>query len=83
MEAFKVGDIIAPHYSLRLFDKHGNSNLILPTDVTVVLEVGRSSPFSERARDVTLLLRGGVVRQYEAHEPGAYEELFHSVVTSA
>lgn len=78
MEAFKVGDIIAPHYSLRLFDKHGNSNLILPEDVIVVLEVGRSSPCSERARDVTLLLYGGVVRQYVTLDPSAYE-----VVTSA
>lgn len=80
MEAFKVGDIIAPHYSLRLFDKHGNSNLILPTDVTVVLEVGTRRPrlAGHRAWDVTLLLYGGVVRQYVTLDPAAYE-----VVTSA
>jgi hypothetical protein len=74
MEAFKVGDIIAPHYSLRLFDKHGNSNLILPEDVIVVLEVGTRRPrYRARAWDVTLLLYGGVVRQYVTLDPAAYE----------
>ena len=80
MEAFNVGDIIAPHYSLRLYDKHGNSNLILPEDAILVLGVGTRRPLRARHRawDVTLLLYGGVVRQYVTLDPAAYE-----VVTSA
>lgn len=67
MEAFRVGDIIAPHYSLRLFSTQGGSDLVLPTDVIVVLGV------EDRGWNVTLLLHGGHVRNYAVLDPSPWE----------
>ena len=67
MEAFRVGDIIAPHYSLRLFDNQRNADLVLPTDVVVVVGV------EGRSWNVTLLLYGGRVRHYGVLDPSPWE----------
>ena len=39
MKAFRVGDIIAPHYHLHIFSEQRTADVVLPTDVIVVVGV--------------------------------------------
>lgn len=67
MKDFRVGDVIAPHYHLRLFDRGGHADLVLPTDVIVVVGV------EGRSWNVTLLLHNSRLRNYAMLDPSPWE----------
>ena len=67
MEAFRVGDIIAPHYHLQLLDRGGHADLVLPTDVVVIVGV------QGRSWNVTLLLHDSQLRNYVMLDPSPWE----------
>ena len=83
MEAFNVGDVIAPRHGVHLFDKHGQSYIFLDTDVAIVLEAQKRVPQVDPVFivfDITLLHGDGQIRQHAVLDPQL--QLF-KVVTSA
>ena len=76
---FNVGDVIAPHYGLRLFDKHNQSYLFHDTDVAIVLTVQKRLHHGTpviTVFDITLLHGDGQIRQHAPFFP----ELFKIVI---
>ena len=73
MEAFIAGDVITPHYGLRLYDKHSQSFLFRDTDVAIVLTAQKRVPHDTCAVDtifdVTLLHGDGQIRHYPVLDP--------------
>ncbi len=76
MEAFNVGDVIAPHHGLRLFDKHYQSYIFLDTDVAIVLEAQKRVPYGGFVfTETTLLHSDGQIRQHAQLDPQLFKDV--------